>query len=424
MAQASRRTLLRTACAAATVAAARVAFPGGAHAEGAGPETPAALLAYMSLTDAAPLIVAKSRGLFAKHGMPDVSLVRQPSTAFTCESLALGAAGEGVDGAHIMSSIAYLFSLGKAADVNTAVPLQILARLNTNGQAISVSKTLMPLGARLDAAPLKAALANKPESRAGMTFRGGTHDLWLRYWLAAGGVDPDKDVQTVVVPSPSVLSDMAADILSVACNSEPWPDLITRQGLGYTACQTGEIWRDHPDKALVVRADWAAKNPRATIALTAAVLEAQQWAEKAENRADLAVILSRSIWGSVPVAEIVPRLSGNVDYGDGRKVQASPTRMKFWADHASYPYQSHDLWFLTECMRWGFLSRATDTQAAIAAINREDLWRAAAAAAGVSVSDMPVGTSRGKETFFDGHVFDPADPAAYLSSLKIKTLAA
>ncbi|HEY0207059.1 MAG TPA: CmpA/NrtA family ABC transporter substrate-binding protein [Acetobacteraceae bacterium] len=423
MAQASRRTLLRTACAAATVAAARAAFPSGAHAQGAGPETTTALLAYVTLTDAAPLIVAKSKGLFAKHGMPDVGLVRQPSWSFTCESLALGGAGEGVDGAHIMSSLAYLLSLGKAADVSAAVTLHILARLNTNGQAISVSKALMPLGARLDSAPLKSAFAGKPD-RAGVTFRGGTHDLWLRYWLAAGGVDPDKDLQTVVVPPPRMVSDMAASAMGVACVGEPWPDQIRRQGVGYTACQTGEIWRDHPEKALVVRADWAAKNPRAAVALTAAVIEAQQWAEKAENKAEVAAILGKSNWFNVPVADIVPRLSGNVDYGDGRKVQDSPVRMKFWADHASYPYQSHDLWFLTECMRWGFLPRATDTRAAVAAVNREDLWRAAAAAAGVSVSDMPVGTSRGKEIFFDGHVFDPEDPSAYLSGLTIKAVTA
>ena len=423
MAQASRRTLLRTAGAAATVAAVRAAFPGGAHAQGAGPETTTASLAYVTLTDAAPLIVAKSKGLFAKYGMPDVSLVRQPSWAFTCESLGLGGAGEGVDGAHLMSSLAYLLSLGKAADVSAAVPLHILARLNTNGQAISVSKALMPLGARLDAAPLHAAFAGKPD-RAGVTFRGGTHDLWLRYWLAAGGVDPDKDLQTVAVPPPRMVSDMAASAMGVACVGEPWPDQIRRQGIGYTACQTGEIWRDHPEKALVVRADWAAKNPRAAVALTAAVIEAQQWAEKAENKAEVAAMLGKSSWFNVPVADIAPRLSGNVDYGDGRKVQDSPVRMKFWSDHASYPYQSHDLWFLTECMRWGFLPRATDTRAAIAAINREDVWRAAAAAGGVSASDMPAGTSRGKETSFDGHVFDPENPAAYLSGLTIKAVTA
>ena len=424
MTQASRRTLLRTAYAAATLGAAKAAFPGGAHAQPAGPETTKALLGYITLTDAAPLIVAKSKGLFAKHGMPDVSVVRQPSWAFTCESLALGGEGEGLDGAHMMTALGYLLSLGRAADVNSAVPLHILARLNINGQGISVSKALMPLGARLDAAPLKAALAAKPGSRAGITFRGGTHDLWLRYWLAAGGINPDKDVQVVIVPPPQMVSDMAASAMSMACVGEPWPEQIRRQGIGYTACQTGEIWRDHPEKSLVMRADWVAKHPRAAVALTAAVIEAQQWADKAENKAEVAAMLGKSTWFNAPASDIAPRLAGDVDYGDERKVQGSPVRMKFWAGHASYPYQSHDLWFLTESMRWGFLPRATDTRAAIAAMNREDLWRAAAAAAGVAASDMPSGTSRGKETFFDGHVFDPADPASYLNGLAIKAVAA
>ena len=423
MTEATRRALLRTFGAGAVLSAARVALPFGAHAQGAGPETTEARLGYVTLTDAAPLIVAKSRGLFAKHGMADVSLMRQPSWAFTCESLMLGGEAEGLDGAHLMTSLAYLLSLGKAVDVNAAVPLHILARLNINGQAISLTKALMPLGARLDAAPLKAALAAKPDSRAGVTFRGGTHDLWLRYWLAAGGINPDKDVHAVTVPPPQMVADMGAFGMSMACVGEPWPDQIRRQGIGYTACQTGEIWRDHPEKSLAMRAEWVAKNPRAAVALTAAVIEAQQWADKAENKAEVAAILGKSTWFNAPVSDIAPRLAGDVDYGDGRKVQGSPVRIKFWADHASYPYQSHDLWFLTECMRWGFLPRATDTRAAIAAMNREDLWRAAAAAAGVAKSDMPTVTSRGKETFFDGHVFDPADPAAYLSSLTIKAIA-
>ncbi len=92
--------------------------------------------------------------------------------------------------------------------------------------------------------------------------------------------------------------------------------------------------------------------------------------------------------------------------------------MKFWKDHASYPFQSHDLWFLTEDIRWGKFEPGTDTKALIAKVNREDVWREAAKALGIT--DVPASTSRGKETFFDGKVFDPADPAAYLASLGIK----
>ncbi len=422
MTECSRRAFIRTASGAAAAGAARAAFPSGAHAQGAGPETTAAVLGYVTLTDAAPLIVAKARGLFAKHGMPDVELRRQPSWAFTCESLGLGSEGEGIDGAHLMTPLVYLASLGKAADVRSRMPLQILARLNTNGQAISVSRALIATGAGLNAAPLKAAFTANAGARVGVTFPGGTHDLWMRYWLAAGGIDPDKDVQTVVVPPPRMVSDMQASALGAACVGEPWPGQIVRARVGYTACQTGEIWRDHPEKSLAMRGPWMDKNPRAAVALAAAVIEAQQWADRMENKAAMAEMLGRSNWFNVPAADILPRLSGDVDYGDGRKVQGSPVRMKFWADHASYPYQSHDLWFLTEHIRWGMLPLGTDTGAVIRSVNREDVWRAGAALAGVAAADMPAGTSRGKETFFDGQVFDPASPGDYLEKLKIRKI--
>ncbi len=420
MTQATRRILLRTASAVVTLAAARVALPGGAHAQGAGPETTKALLGYIALTDAAPLIVAKERGLFAKHGMPDVEVQKQASWGGTRDNLVLGGGAGGIDGAHLLTPMAYLISMGKVVQNGTMVPMHILARLNTNGQSISVSKALMATGAKLDSAPLKAAFAGKADSKVAVTFRGGTHDLWMRYWLAAGGIDPDKDVQTIVVPPPQMVANMKVGTMDAFCVGEPWNDQLVNQKLGYTACLTAEIWRDHPEKSLAMRADWVAKNPRAAAAITAAVIEAQQWAEKLENKEELATMLGKRAWFNVPPADIGPRLAGNVDYGDGRIVKGSPIRMKFWADHASYPFQSHDLWFLTEDIRWGILPGDTDTKAAIAAVNREDIWRTGATAAGVAASDMPAGTSRGKETFFDGQVFDPADPAAYLAGLKIK----
>ena len=420
MIEATRRSIVLGAAAAATAVAVRAALPAGAHAQGAGPETTKAQLGYIALTDAAPLIVAKERGLFAKYGMPDVEVLKQASWGGARDNLVLGSGAGGIDGAHLLTPMAYLISMGKVVQNGIPVPMHILARLNTNGQAISVSKALMPSGAKLDAAPLKAAFAAKADNKVAVTFRGGTHDLWIRYWLAAGGIDPDKDVQTIVVPPPQMVANMKVGTMDAFCVGEPWPDQLVHQNLGYTACLTAEIWRDHPEKSLAMRADWVAKNPRAAVALTAAVIEAQQWAEALENKEELAAMLGKRAWFNVPPADIGPRLAGNIDYGDGRKVTGSPLRMKYWADHASYPFQSHDLWFLTEDKRWGVLPPDTDTKAAIAAVNREDVWRAGATMAGVAASAMPAGTSRGKETFFDGQVFDPADPAAYLASLKIK----
>ena len=120
--------------------------------------------------------------------------------------------------------------------------MAILARLNTNGQAISVSKALMPRGARLDAAPLKSAFAARQGSnKVAMTFRDGTHDLWLRYWLAAGGIDPDREVETIVVPPPQMVANMKVGTTDALCVGEPWNDQLVHQGLGDTACVTGEM---------------------------------------------------------------------------------------------------------------------------------------------------------------------------------------
>ncbi len=407
---------------AALLAAARATLPRGALAA-SGVETPKATLGYIALTDAAPLIVAKERGLFAKYGVGDVDVTKQASWGGTRDNLVLGGGGGGIDGAHILSPLPYLMATGKVTQNSQPVAMSILARLNVNGQAISVSKALMSAGAKLDSAPLKSAFAAKKDNKVAMTFRGGTHDLWLRYWLAAGGIDPDKDVQTIVVPPPQMVANMKVNTMDAFCVGEPWNDQLVHQSLGYTACITGEIWKDHPEKALAMRSDFVGKNPKSAEAITAAVIEAQIWCEKLENKDELAGILGKRAWFNVPPADILPRSKGDIDYGDGRRLSATPLRMKFFDNHASYPFQSHDLWFLTEDIRWGVLPPDLDTRKLIAEVNREDIWRTAAALAGVAAADLPKGTSRGIETFFDGKVFDPAKPADYLASQTIKKLA-
>ncbi len=421
----NRRSLLRGVTATASLlAASRVAFPYGAFAQGAGPETTKAQLGYIALTDSAPLIVAREKGFFTKYGMKDVEVLKQASWGGTRDNLVLGGGSGGIDGAHILTPMPYLIHTGKVVQNNQPVAMSILARLNTNGQAISVSKALMPAGAKLDSSPLKAAFAAKGNNKVAMTFRGGTHDLWIRYWLAAGGIDPEKDVETIVVPPPQMVANMKVGTMDAFCVGEPWNDQLVNQGLGYSACVTGEIWKDHPEKSFAMRASYVAQNPRSAELLTAAVIEAQRWCDAMENKDELATILGKRAWFNVPSPDILPRSKGNIDYGDGRKVADSPLRMKFFADHASYPFQSHESWFLTEDIRWGILPPDLDTKALIGAVNRQDIWRAAAKLADIPAAEIPVGTSRGKETFFDGKVFDPDQPAAYLASLSIKKLAA
>ncbi|WP_375455127.1 CmpA/NrtA family ABC transporter substrate-binding protein, partial [uncultured Methylobacterium sp.] len=217
---------------------------------------------------------------------------------------------------------------------------------------------------------------------------------------------------------PQMVANMKVGTMDCFCVGEPWNAQLVQQGLGYTALTTGELWKDHPEKAFAMRASWVEKNPVATKALLMAVLEAQQWCDRPENRDEFAAIVAKRQWINIPVADVAGRMKGTIDYGDGRVVENSPFVMKFFADDASYPYRSHDLWFLTEDIRWGKFDAQTDTKALIAKVNREDLWREAAKALGIAA--IPTSTSRGKETMFDGKVFDPADPAAYLASLGIK----
>ena len=422
----NRRSFLKAgAGTAALLGAVNAQFPFGVHiAEAAGPEVTKAILGYIALMDASPLAIAKEKGIFAKHGMPDVEVAKQASWGATRDNMVLGSERNGIDGAHILTPMPYLISAGKVTQNNVPTPMYILARLNLDAQAISVSNEYKDLKVTADPSALKAAIAAKKASgkevKVAMTFPGGTHDLWLRYWIAAGGVDPDKDVSTIVVPPPQMVANMKVGNMDAFCVGEPWNEQLVNQGIGFTACTTGELWFKHPEKALGMRAAWVDKNPNAAKALLMAVLEAQQWCDKPENKEEMSAIVGKRQWFNVPVADIVGRAKGDINYGNGRVEKGTQQFMKFWRDHASYPFKSHDAWFVTEDIRWGKFEATTDVKAMVDKVNREDLWREAAKSLGVAAADIPATSSRGKETFFDGKVFDPENPSAYLKSLSIK----
>jgi nitrate/nitrite transport system substrate-binding protein len=315
----------------------------------------------------------------------------------------------------------YLLTLGK---IGAATPMSILCRLNVNGQAISVEKEYLTAKADLDAAKMKGIIAKRKAAgnkiTMAMTFPGGTHDLWIRYWLAAGGIDPDKDLELITVPPPQMVANMRANTMEAFCVGEPWNDQLVAQGLGYSAVSTGQMWMNHPEKSFAMRSDWVAKYPRAAIAITAAIIEAQRWCDNPANIARMAATIGGRDYLKVPVTDIQDRLAGNFTMGDGRVFKNAPFKMKFWAANASFPYKSHDLWFLVENQRWGKLPLTLNRTAAIAKVNRADIWRKAAALAKVPGAQIPKSDSRGVEKFFDGKVFNPGDPGAYLASLGIK----
>jgi len=390
------------------------------------PEVTAATLGFIALTDAAPLIIAKEKGFFAKHGMPDVKVVKQTSWAVTRDNLELGSARGGIDGAHILSPMPLLLTAGTITKTKQPLPMYTLARLNLQGQGLSVSKEFLGDKLTIDnkAGLTKAAQRASGKGKkfkAAVTFPGGTHDLWMRYWLAANGIDPNKDADLVVVPPPQMVANMQTGTMDTFCVGEPWNQRLVNKKLGYTAAVTGELWKFHPEKAFSMRADWVDQNPKAAKALLMAVQEAQIWCEDPANLNELCEITSKDKYFKASVADIKPRLAGDIDYGDGRVVKNSPLKMRFWSENASFPYKSHDAWFVTEDIRWGYLPANTDIDALVNKVNRADLWKEAATAIGMAKA-IPASDSRGKETFFDGVVFDPENPKAYLDSLKIKAL--
>lgn len=422
-----RRTLLKAAGAASIGAFISPAMRSIAWAaDGGGPETKKAKLGFIALTDAAPLFVALEKGIFRKYGMPEVEVLKQSSWGATRDNLVLGSDKNGIDGAHILTPMPYLISSGAMTANNISTPMQIVARLNLGGQCISVGKEYADLKLGVDSTSFKAALEAKKKSgravNAAMTFPGGTHDLWIRYWLAAGGIDPVKDISTIVVPPAQMVANMKVGNMDTFCVCEPWNAQLINQKIGYTAITTSELWKNHPEKSFALRSDYVEKYPKATLALTMAVVEAQMFCEKPENKEEVARICSSRRWINAPYEDIIERMKGNFDYGNGKVVKDSEFQMRYWKDQASYPFKSHDLWFLTEDIRWGYLPANTDIKALVEQVNREDIWRQAAKSLGVAESDIPSSTSRGVETFFDGKQFDPENPKAYLDSQPIKYL--
>jgi nitrate/nitrite transport system substrate-binding protein len=420
-----RRSFLKqSAGAAALVAAAKLQLPGGAFAQSAGPEVKGTKLGYIALTDASPLVIAQEKGFYARHGLSEMQILKQASWGATRDNMALGTKANGIDGGHILRPKVHLYSTGVVMQNKQPLPMYTLLNLNEDGQAISVAKEYAALKVEKDASPLKAAFAKKraegKEVKVAMTFPGGTHDLWIRYWLAAGGIDPDKDVSTIVVPPPQMVANMKVGNMDAFCVGEPWNEQLVNQDIGYTALTTGEVWFKHPEKILGMRADFVDANPKATQAILMAVMEAQQWCEKLENKQEMAEIVGRRQWFNVPVPDIIGRIKGDINYGNGRKIAGSDLRMKFWGKggEVSYPWKSLDSWFITENIRWGKFEPGFDIKTLVDSTNRSDLWLQAAKTLGVA--DAPSGDSRGVEKFFDGKTFDPADPQAYLKTLSIK----
>jgi len=393
------------------------------------PETPKVKLGYIPIVEAAPLIIAKEKGFFAKYGMTEVELAKQASWGSARDNIEIGSEGGGIDGGQWQMPMPHLITEGVITKGNVKIPMYVLAQLITHGNGIAIASKWEGQGVDLKLAQgqgIVSQLKSKGNPfKAAHTFPHVNQDFWIRYWLAAGGIDPDRDINLMPVPSAQTVANMKTGTMDAFSTGDPWPYRIVKDKIGYMAALTAEIWKNHPEEYFAMKADWVDKNPKATKALLKGIMEAQQWLDNFDNRTEAAQILSGRNYFNLPVEILTEPFQGKYNMGDGRVIDDKSMAAHYWKDEkgsVSYPYKSHDLWFLTESVRWGFLppDTLTNAKALIDKVNREDIWKEAAKELGVPAADIPTSTSRGVEIFFDGIKFDPENPTAYLNSLKIK----
>jgi len=391
-------------------------------------EKPELALGFIPLTDCAPLVIAAEKRFFAREGL-QVRLSREPSWANIRDKVAVGA----LDGAHMLGAMPIAATLGIDA---IAKPMVTPINFNLNGDAITLSNAVadrlggIAPGAALDPARLKALIdadraAGRPKLVLAAVYAFSSHNYLLRYWLAAGGIDPDRDVKMVTVPPPQMVTQLAAGRIDGYCVGDPWNTRALMLGIGVIAARSRDIWNRHPEKVLGVTAAWAEAHPNTCRALVRALIGACAWLD--ENRAEAAHILARPNYVGADEATIAAALVGSGD------VTANHI---FFAGAASFPWRSHALWYATQMVRW---RQARDLATAAAAAERTcapDIYRAAAADLGIAaptidrkpegahaqawtLADATAPIAMGADQFIDRRVFDPANLGGYLGDLPL-----
>ena len=407
----SRRGFIKAGAAAGTAALLPGLFPGGAWAAGSdAPEKKEIKVGFIPLTDCASVVMAAVKKFDEKYGIRIVPS-KEANWASVRDKLLSGE----LDAAHVLYGLVYGVHMGVGGPKRD---MAVLMTLNNNGQAITLASQLKEKGV-VDGASLKKLVAtSEPGSYTfAQTFPTGTHAMWLYYWLAAHDIHPFKDVKSIVVPPPQMVANARVGNMHGYCVGEPWNQRAVIDGIGFTAVTTQDIWTDHPEKVLGTSAAWVDKHPNAARALTAAVLDASRWIDASEaNRKETAKVIAARSYVNTDVDVIEGRILGHYDNGLGRKWQDA-NAMKFFRDGAAtFPWLSDGMWFLTQHRRWGLLGSDVDYLAAARAINRLDIYRQAATAAGVA---LPAGEMR-SSTLIDGVVWDGTEPAKYAGSFKLK----
>ena len=325
--------------------------------------------------------------------------------------------------------------------------------LDLNGNAITVSKELygrmLATGVEDLDTPQGSALAlrevidddiahARKKLAFAMVFPDSSHNYLLRYWMASAGIDPDIDVDLVVVPPPQMGNYLRAGLLSGYCVGEPWNTYAVSEGLGHTLVTSYDIWNNHPEKVFGVTRAWADANPNTHTAVVRALIEACRWLDERGNRAEAAEILSQGRYVNAPVDVIEKSLAGHLQYSSDQAVRKVEDFNVFHRYAANFPWRSHAVWFLSQMVRWGHAPESVNFENLTRAVYRPDVYREAARGLALPVTtedfksegghaghwqlDLGGGPlEMGPDSFMDGRQFDPRQPRDYIASFDTLT---
>ena len=409
----NRRRFLRNTATGALLAGLPSGWTGSVFADDA-PESPNVRFGIIALTDCSPIVVAHEKGFFKKHGIQS-SVSKEASWAVIRDKLQTG----DNQATHMLLGMPIASTMGLGGSARK--PMVFPWILNRNGQGITLKAELAGK-VKDDPKALKpfvekAKGIGEPLTFA-MTFPPGTHAMWMRYFLAAGGVNPDKDVNLITIPPPQMVANMKVGKMDGYCVGEPWNARAIADKVGFSAISTQDMWKDHPEKVCAFLAEYADKNPKTVKAVLKALHEASVWLDDLGNRPEQCDIVSKPSYVNCPKDIILGRLLGDYDMGDGRK-KKDDAYMIFSQRNCNYPQPKYVTWWLTQFRRWGMVSGAPDYAGIAAKVARTDLYEAAMKEIGFAhggLSDSP-------EKFFDGVTFDPkGDLEAYAKGFAVHSL--
>ncbi|MDZ8023164.1 MAG: nitrate ABC transporter ATP-binding protein [Nostoc sp. DedQUE01] len=367
-------------------------------------------IGFLPLTACAPLAVAKEKGFFTKHGLDEVHLVRESSW----RGIVDGMSGGYLDAAQMPSGMPMWLTLG--GHNNQPFPVVTALTMTRNGNAITLAKRFYDQGVQ-SLSDFKRYLLSTRDQRhtMGVVHPASMHNLLLRYWLAAGGIDPDGDVDMKTIPPAQMVADLQAGSIDGYCVGEPWNYRAAAENVGFTIATDLEVWLGHPGKVLGVREDWAEAYPNTHIALTKALLEACQYCANPDNAEEIRQILAGREYVSTDLEYIQledpDSLTCDIDHP-----------LRDYAHHQFYsesainrPSRTEQIWIMSQLARWGDTPFPRNWVEVVERVCRVRVFSTAARELGLDISYI-----RQPIQLFDGTPFNADDPIAYLNSLKIK----